>query len=279
MLIELAIGDAYGAGFEYVKDDFLRANNTLAGYVKHPRHPLLPGQYTDDTQMSIAVAEVIAGGSRWTPEVLARQFVTAFKRDPREGYAQGFYHFLTSVEDGADFLARIKPVSDKSGAAMRAPPIGVFGTVATVLDKCRVQAAITHNTPDGIHAAQASALMSHYFLYDLGAKRELGGFLEAHVPGQWSVPWVGKVREQGWMSVRAAITAVVASNSMSDLLKRCVDYTGDVDTVAAIALAAASASREVEQDLPPALHAGMEDGAFGRGYLEELDRKLLAVRG
>jgi ADP-ribosylglycohydrolase len=210
---------------------------------------------------------------------LAQQFVTVFKRDPREGYAQGFYHFLIDIEDGTDFLARIKPGSDKSGAAMRASPIGVFGTVATVLDKCRVQAAITHNTPDGIHAAQAAALMSHYFLYDLGRKSELGRFLEAHVPGQWSVPWTGKVREQGWMSVRAAITAVIASSSMSHLLTRCIDYTGDVDTVAAIALAAASASREVEQDLPPALYAGLEDGAFGRNYLEELDHKLLAARG
>ncbi|HYE17928.1 MAG TPA: ADP-ribosylglycohydrolase family protein [Tepidisphaeraceae bacterium] len=277
MLIELAIADAYGAGFEYVKDEIVRTRNTLAGYVQHPRHPLPPGSYTDDTQMSIAVAEVLVEGLPWTPEVLAERFVTAFKRDPRNGYAQGFYHFLQSVTGGADFLARIKPDSDKSGGAMRAAPVGVLPTIAEVIDYAARQAALTHDTPDGRNAAAAAALMSHYFLYRLGPRRDLGHFVAAHVPGAWAEPYVGKVKETGWMSVQAAVTAVVASDRMSDLLRRCVDFTGDVDTVAAIACAAASASDEVEQDLPRHLFDGLENGPYGRDYLIDLDRRLLAL--
>ena len=43
MLIELAIGDAYGAGFEYAPDKFIREKNDLSAYVQHPRHAIKPG--------------------------------------------------------------------------------------------------------------------------------------------------------------------------------------------------------------------------------------------
>ncbi|HEX3270708.1 MAG TPA: ADP-ribosylglycohydrolase family protein [Ktedonobacterales bacterium] len=275
MLLELAVGDAYGAGFEYAPE--MAQFNDLSGYVRHPRHRIIPGAYTDDTQMSLAIAEVIVSGEDWTPLNLANAFVTAFKRAPREGYAGGFYDFLCHVRDGAQFLAEIHGESDKSGAAMRAAPIGVFPTVTEVVKRTRIQAALTHNTPDGINAALAAALMSHHGLYRLGAKAGLGAFLEAHVPGDWSVPWTGKVKSKGWMSVRAAITALAASERMSELLRRCVDFTGDVDTVAAIALAAGSCCEEIEQDLPAHLVYGLEDSAFGRSYIEELDARLLSL--
>ncbi|MGF1988711.1 MAG: ADP-ribosylglycohydrolase family protein [Nostoc sp. ZfuVER08] len=50
MLLELAIADAYGAGFEYA--DEMLVNNDLSRYVQHPRFRLIPGSYTDDTQLS-----------------------------------------------------------------------------------------------------------------------------------------------------------------------------------------------------------------------------------
>jgi ADP-ribosylglycohydrolase len=280
MLLELAVGDAYGAGFEYVSPDVVRRHNTLAGYVQHPRHhDIRPGMYTDDTQMSLAVAEALVSGERWTPLHVAGHFVQAFQRDPRDAYARGFQAFLQTVRDGHDFLARIRPDSDKSGAAMRAAPLGVLPSAGTVLDRCRIQAAVTHDTPDGIHAAQASSLMSHYFLYRLGPKARLGEFLEALVPGPWSAPWVGKVEQKGWMSVRAAVTAVLRNDRLSDLLRDCVNFTGDVDTVATIALGAASCSDEYEQDLPPVLVETLENGPYGRDFLIELDRRLLDLAG
>lgn len=276
MLLEIAIGDAYGAGFEYADDEVYAKHNTLAGYIRHRRHKNVPGTYTDDTQMSLAIAEAIVEGRPWTKAELAEKFVAAFKRDPRQGYPRSFYLFLQDVQDGTEFLERIRPDSDKSGAAMRASPIGVLPRIGDVKQYAKVQASVTHDTSDGITAAQAAALMSHYFLYDLGPKAALGQFLHEHVPGQWNAPWVGKVGPKGWMSVRAAITAVAESPSMSDLLKACVAFTGDVDTVAAIACGAASCSREVKQDLPPHLFSGLEDGPYGRRYIETLDGKVLA---
>lgn len=277
MLLELAVGDAYGAGFEYVDRNMVRQFNTLERYIKHPRHGIRPGCYTDDTQMSIAIAEAMLSGVPWTPEVLAGAFVRAFKRDPREGYAQGFYHFLKQVKNGEHFLAQIRSDSEKSGAAMRAAPIGFFLSVEEVIERATLQAKLTHDTPKGIGAAVATALMSHYFLYRLGPKQDLGAFLGQHVEEDWSDPWDGKVRSKGWMSARAAATALMAHDRMSALLQACIDFSGDVDTVAAIALAAGACSEEIEQDLPEHLLFGLEDGPYGRRYLIDLDRQLHAL--
>lgn len=276
MLVELAVGDAYGAGFEYADRETVRAGNDLSRYVRHPRHRIIPGHYTDDTQMSIALAEAIVDDLPWTREALAQKFVEVFQRDPREGYSGGFYDLLRGVRDGRELVAALRADSDKSGAAMRATPIGVYATVEEVIARCRTQAAITHDTPDGINAAVAAALLAHYFLYDLGPKAEVGHFLERHVPGEWSAPWQGKVKSKGWMSVRAAVTAIQASESLSRLLWACVDYTGDVDTVAAIALAAGSRAREITPNLPDHLLYGLENGAYGRDYLAALDERLAA---
>jgi len=277
MLLELAVGDAYGAGFEYVDAAMIARHNDLTHYVTHPRHAILPGCYTDDTQMSIAVTEALVSGEPWSRELLAERFVAAFKRDPREGYAGRFYQFLQEAPDGRAFLARIRPDSDKSGAAMRAAPIGVLPTVPEVIARCTLQARITHDTVDGVNAAVAAALSAHYLLYDLGPKARLGDFLSQHVPGEWARPWHGKVGSKGLMSARAAVTALMRCDGMRQLLQMCVDFTGDVDTVAAIALAAGACSREIAQDLPENLTVTLENRAYGRDYLIALDRQLLAL--
>ena len=279
MLVELAVGDAYGAGFEYVERPLIRRHNDLSGYFKHPRHNIKAGSYTDDTQMSLAIAELLVEKKPWQPEIIADKFVSVFKRDPRQGYAGGFYKFLKQIENGKEFLAKIRPHSDKSGVAMRATPLGVLGDMSEIAHKAEVQARITHDTDDGAKAAVAAALLAHYFIYNLGPKKDVGSFLEQQIPGPWSEPWHGQVGSKGRMSVRAAVTAINWSKQMSTLLQSCVSFSGDVDTVATIALAAAANSKEIEQDLPNALVQGLENGEYGRDYLQRLDQRLMALAG
>ncbi len=278
MLAELAIADAYGAGVEYADRALVRRYSDLRGYVKHPRHRIKPGCYADDTQMSLAIAELVVEGTPWNREAIARKFVEVFKRDPRSGYAGGFHKLLRQVATGEELLARIRPQSDKSGAAMRAGPLGVLASIDDVLYRCEIQARITHDTADGVAAAQAASLMSHYFLYHLGPRCALGEFVQSHVAGQWAEPWTGQVGSQGWMSVRAAITAITRSDRRSGLLRTCVGFCGDVDTAAAIAMAAGAHCVEIAPDLPEILINRLEDGPFGRRYLSEVDRRLLHVR-
>ena len=275
MLLEMAQGDAYGLSFEYAKADFVAANNVVTHYVTHHHFPIIPGRYSDDTQRAIANAEVILD-DLISREELAQAYVDVFKRDQRDGYARGYYGFLCSVADGAEFLAKISPFSDKSGGAMGALPFGIYPNIEDVIAHSTLQASITHNTTDGINAGVAASLMSHYFLYDLGAKAHLGEFVEAHVPGSWAQPWQGAVGEKGWMSVRAALTAIIQGGDMTDILRRSVGFTGDVDTVAALALGAAAHSKEVEQNQPAFLERDLENGPFGRDFLVALNDQLMS---
>lgn len=279
VLVELAVGDAYGAGFEDADATYVVAGNDLSRYVSNPLWPLVPGRYTDDTQMSLAIAEAIVDGIPWTPTALAGKFVEVFKRDPRPGYTTWFYEFLTRINSGAQFLAEITPSSTKSGTAMRAAPIGVMPTIDEVSAKAALQAKITHDSPEGVNSARAAALMTHYFLYRNGSTDDLGAFLTQYVPGQWATPWRGRVDQQGPSCVRAAITPIRQSHSLSDLLRRCVSLTGDVDTVAAIALAAGSCSTDLEQDLPTHLIDQLESSRYGRHHLTHLDQRLLTMAG
>ncbi|MEU3271019.1 ADP-ribosylglycohydrolase family protein [Saccharomonospora sp. NPDC006951] len=283
MLVELAVGDAYGAGFEYVAADEVATGNTLRGYVRHPRHHgLHPGDYTDDTQQSLAIAELLVSGQAWTRREVAARLVEVFHRDPREGYARGFAGLLRGVGDGDELLRLIRPHSDKSGAAMRAGPIGLLPTVADVVHHARLQARITHDTPSGVEGAVAAALAVHYCHADLGPVPEIGAWVERQVlagggSGGWAVPWEGPVGAKATMSVRAALTAIAGGDRLSEILRTCVAFTGDVDTVATIALAAASRSPRIARDLPAALVRGLENGPYGRAYLWRLDAQLLSA--
>ena len=279
MLVELAIGDAYGAAFEFVDRRFT-CEHQLAGFESHPRHRINPGRYTDDTQMSIAVAELIVSGAPFTRENLADCFVQAFRRDPRTGYAKGFYHFLLGVKDGADFLARITPTSDKNGGAMRAAPVGVFPSISEVVDKSALQASLTHDTEEGRTAAIAVSLMAHFFLYELGTREELPEFLATHAPGPpWQERWFGSVDVKGYSAVRAALRIVLEQDRLTAMLEQAVRFGGDTDTVASIALGVASCCRDVQNDLPKRLVMGLEAGTYGREFLRELDRQLLHRSG
>lgn len=275
MLLELSVGDSYGFQFEYASKEFVEKYNDLSGYVQHPTHDIVPGNYSDDTQMSIAITRLILSNKDWTLVNIADFFVNTFKRDPIIGYSSKFQSFLEKVETGQELLENIIPDSDKSGAAMRAIPIGIYHSENEVVEKSVLQGQITHNTPDGLSAACASALLSHYFIYDKGNKKNAGEYITSFVDGDWTQEWHGKVGSKGWMSVLAAITAIRNHDNMADILKKCVSYTGDVDTVATIALGAASSCKEIKQNLPNSLIDNLTNATYGKDYIVALDRLLM----
>lgn len=281
MILELGIADAYSCAFEYArpgKDDHRK--NNLSQYYSHPRHKQIPGHYTDDTEMSIGIAELLIEKSDWTALNIANKFVSVFKRNgQRTGYSMKFYEFLCEVRDGKEFLTKITPKSTKSGAAMRACPLGYLQTTDEVMEKAEIQAKVTHNTLQGIISAQAIALMAHSFIYNKLHKEDVPAYLEQKLRGvyydhNFKEPWTGKVGEQGLESAHAAVQTVATSNSLSEILMKCVDYGGDTDTVAVMAVGAASCCEQIEKDLPEGLYWGLENGPYGRDYLAYLDSQL-----
>lgn len=300
MLLEIGVGDAYGGGFEATDAEFVRTYNDLE-YVNHPRKvarnpdsynpSLIPmGKYTDDTQMTLAIAEAMLDDNEpWTKESLANRFVEVFKRDVRRGYTGYFYKVLVASKNGTEMLQSINGKSTKSGAAMRSAPLGLIPMTAEVIQKAETQASVTHDSWLGRKSSVAAALMTHYFCFNIGSKKDLVSYLREHlgevihVPsfeadGQhvecWTPDCGRYVRSQAWDCLEAAIYAIEQHDCLSKILWQCIDFTGDVDTVAAIAMGPASLCKEIKQDLPESLLWNLENGKFGSDYLKSLDEQL-----
>ena len=82
MLLWIAVGDAYGACFEYADPGPGRPND-LSGYPPNTAYPAIGGgRYTDDAQMSAALAEAVPEGPL-TRRSVADAFVRRYAADPR----------------------------------------------------------------------------------------------------------------------------------------------------------------------------------------------------
>lgn len=268
MIIHGAIGDTYGAAFEFASRSFIEKENTLTKFVTE--------KYTDDTQMAIGVTELILENQEWTSINIANKFVEVFQRDFRKGYARRFSQLMTEVKDGQELLHRIIPKSERNGAAMRAYPIGIFEDEKDVLAKAKIQGEVTHQTKKAIDAAEAIALMSHYFRYQKGSKNQLLEYL-ADVQGRvWKPNWYGEVRIDGEETVEAVLYVFEKTNTLKDALQKSIHLGGDTDTVASLALAIGSLTDEFENDLPQWMYDDLENEKYGKDYMVNLDKRLLA---
>jgi ADP-ribosyl-[dinitrogen reductase] hydrolase len=274
MILEGAIGDAYGAGFEFAEREKIVRLNSVSYYETHPIFLEIKGRYTDDTQMSIALAELLISGKAWTETNIANAFVDTFKRDPRRGYAKRFHAFLSEISSGEELLEKIINKSTRNGASMRAYVLGVISNEAEIIEKCSIQAEITHGSEEAIESSVAIALASHYFIYSKGNKEQLISYLNDIQKHNWSGKWESEVGMAGYETVEATLAVVVSDSNLKDKLKMSVDFGGDVDTVASLSLAISSLNSNVINDLPKLLTDELENGEFGKDYLITLDNQL-----
>jgi ADP-ribosyl-[dinitrogen reductase] hydrolase len=278
MFIFQAIGDAYGAAFEFMEKDKWQPNNGLA-YYRHPVIGIGAGRYTDDTQMSIAVMEAMLSfknpdANGITSDDFAQSFFEVYKRNPRPGYSSGFTSILEESSTYVEMLNRIDGKSTRSGAIMRSAPVGFLKSYDRVLEVSAMQCAITHNTPIAIYASQAISLTMHYLIHLRGTCDGIGTFLNAALGKKFGIDWNEDRTE--WASIEAvdcarnAITALRTSRTTTEVLINSVEPGGDTDTVASIAMALAWASRQIEDDKSISLTSELESGTYGFEFLYNL---------
>jgi ADP-ribosylglycohydrolase len=291
MLVRIAQGDAYGMSCEYIKfprdqaiyDEALKFEH----YGTHPMHKLEKGQYTDDTQMSIAVSEVliehnvrpsINQNADLLKRHFAKSFFDCFKRDQRDGYSRGFQDLLEKANSPEHLLTMLKPKSDKNGAAMRSVPLGVLDQVNHVKYVANIQAKITHDTDEGTAASIIVALMSHYVLHHNDPLSELRPWLRANTtfPTYYLDEWKGDAVTDpnvGINTARAVLQLVSTGTSLIDIARRTIEWGGDTDSVLAIAWGIAST--RMREQLPAFFGGGLEDGPYGYDFLSDLGHKLM----
>lgn len=274
MLKEIAIADAYGAGFEFSSPEKIRNFNTLDSYLEHDLYKF-SAKYTDDTQMSIAIAELILSHSKWDDESIASKFVDCFKRDPRPGYSKGFYELLMTVSSGEELLKKMRAKSDRNGAAMRSVPLGFLTDKKKVMFAAKRQAAVTHNTNIAIASSCSVALAAYFGIHMNGQIHDVKEFLAYEGFSDWDYEWDDVVSVSAFDTVSAALSCLKRCDNLEDLLVSCVSLGGDTDSVASIAVGIASCYQEYNKKLPQKLIKTLNEDEYGIEFLTQLDQKLL----
>jgi ADP-ribosylglycohydrolase len=183
---------------------------------------------TDDTVLTLAIADHLLDGLDLVD--LLHEYT---KRYPDAGYGGTF-------RDWARSRSRDPYGSWGNGSAMRVSPVGfAFDSEADVLAQARASAVATHDHPEGIKGAQATALA--IFLARKGAsKAKIKETLVERFDYDLS-RHVDDIREdyefdvscQG--SVPQSIVAFLDSDSYEDAIRNAISLGGDADTMACIA--------------------------------------------
>ena len=112
-------------------------------------------QYTDDSVMTIAVAEALLDNQFQDDETVKAGLVDSMrkwgKKYPNAGYGGKFWHWLRAEDP--------KPYgSYGNGSAMRVSSAGwLFDTLEQTRHMARLTAEVTHNHPEGIKGAESTA--------------------------------------------------------------------------------------------------------------------------
>lgn len=131
-----------------------------------------------------------------------------------------------------------------NGSAMRVSPVGWF---ARSIEECerlaRLSAEPTHNHPEGIAGAQATA--GAVFLARSGAaKEEIRAYVERYFPVDFTLDQIRPTyRFDVFCSgtVPPAVEAFLESDSFEDCIRSTISIGGDSDTLAAVSGAIAEA--------------------------------------
>ena len=160
-LLGLAFADALGARFE-------------GGYVERALWALIGKtngrmRFTDDTQMSLDVAQSVLDCGEIEQNHLATQFAMSYRWF--RGYGPGAASLLKRIKSGAAWqevnCSKFSDGSYGNGAAMRVPVLALFyrDNLEQLLNAVHLASEITHAHPLAIEGAQLVSLSVWYALH------------------------------------------------------------------------------------------------------------------
>jgi len=204
--------------------------------------------YTDDSILTLATADWILNGGD------IAHYYSQYGIDnpyPMGGYGESFKEWLVRTNRQNDF----RPYNScGNGSAMRVGPVGwAFQTKEETLAKAKESAKCTHNHPEGIKGAQATALcifmarngfskedirkeIEQRFHYDLN-------FTCDQIRPTYS--WGGTCQD----SVPQAIVAFLDGTDFEDCIRNAISIGGDSDTIGCITGSIAEAFYGIPQEI------------------------------
>jgi len=162
-LLGCAFGDVLGSAVEMQpRSEILRQHPQLLRNFTAAERSIGFGCYTDDTEMTLALARSIIRSGRVDGADCAASYAEAFT--PERGYGRSAIEVLTALQQGADWRSTgtllFAEGSFGNGGAMRIAPVGLlYGQFEYPRLYSKVKAAVwmTHSHPEGIDAALLQA--------------------------------------------------------------------------------------------------------------------------
>jgi ADP-ribosylglycohydrolase len=185
-------------------------------------------RFTDDTVCTIAIADALANGKSFSRSL--RYWCPKY---PHAGYGGKFsrwFHSKTMTAYG----------SWGNGSAMRVSAVGAYAqSEKEVLSLAKDTAKITHNHPEGIKGAQATALAIYLALHG-SSKDEIKTKIETRFGYDLSRKYSDIQAKYHFdvscqYSVPESIIAFLTGHDYESTVRLAVAYGGDADTMAAIA--------------------------------------------
>lgn len=208
--------------------------------------------FTDDTVMSVAVAEALLDTQPGDKEnVIKNKLAASMKKWGREypdaGYGGHFSYWLRT-DDTQPYN------SYGNGSAMRVSAAGwLYDDMFTTRYMARLTSAVTHNHPEGIKGAEATA--AAIFLARNGAsKQEIREYIEKEFSYDLNFT-CDEIRPTYYFNetcmdtVPQAIVAFLDGESFEDVIRTGVSIGGDTDTLCAIAGSIAEAYYGIPEDI------------------------------
>ncbi|MBM0652462.1 ADP-ribosylglycohydrolase family protein [Capnocytophaga genosp. AHN8471] len=184
--------------------------------------------FTDDTVMTIAIADAILHNKDFAQTILDYG-----KRYPNRGYGTSFFKWLAHDTPAPPYN------SWGNGSAMRVSAVGfAYNDLDTVLKKAEKTAVVTHNHPEGIKGAQATA--AAIFLARTGKnKAEIKAYIEQKFGYDLDFT-LDEIRptfpfdESCQGTVPQSIVAFLESTDYDSAIRLAISLGGDSDTIACI---------------------------------------------
>lgn len=207
-------------------------------------------EYTDDSIMTIAVADWILSDPQLSHNGLAKKmrYWGNKYRYPMGSYGGTFSAWLNREEMGAYN-------SWGNGSAMRVSPVGfAFDSLEETLRVAKISAEITHNHPEGIKGAQATAA-AIYMARNGESKTEMKEYISQKFGYNLNYS-SDDIRDHYSFeascqeTVPQSLVAFFDSKDYEDAIRLTISLGGDADTMGAITGAVAAAYyKEVDTNI------------------------------
>lgn len=203
--------------------------------------------FTDDTVLTMANAQWLLEDKQHTREKLVSIMLDYCWKYPDRGYGGRFARWIHDSDP--------QPYNSfGNGSAMRVSPVGYYAhSLDEALQLARISAEVTHNHPEGIKGAQATA--AAIFLARQGkSKQEIRDYVTGTFHYDLSRT-LDEIRptfcfdETCQRTVPEAITCFMEGKDYEDVVRLAVALAGDADTIAAIAGSISSAVDDVPNDI------------------------------